>query len=167
MSSALLSCQGNAYARRGSWSDVEDQMQVAAVLAQERSPQLTDTHTSNGCNHYRLYHSYVTRRPHWRLKPSFTFCSGKPTLTLRLTSGCHDTQSVWKLISIKPQVTSSSTTTFIESAYIPNSMADLQSLEQRLEAISVQDENYDSNAPVAQHKPKVWRCYERHQDTHI
>lgn len=34
-------------------------------------------------------------------------------------------------------------------------MADIQSLEQRLEGISVQDENYDSNAPAAQHKTKV------------
>ncbi|KAK4548379.1 Serine/threonine-protein kinase ark1 [Oleoguttula mirabilis] len=34
-------------------------------------------------------------------------------------------------------------------------MADIQSLEQRLEGISVQDENYDGNAPVvAQHKTK-------------
>ena len=34
-------------------------------------------------------------------------------------------------------------------------MADIQTLEQRFEGISVQDENYDSNAPVAQHKAKV------------
>ena len=35
-------------------------------------------------------------------------------------------------------------------------MTDIQTLEQRFEGISVQDENVDSsNAPAAQHKPKV------------
>lgn len=35
-------------------------------------------------------------------------------------------------------------------------MADIQTLEQRFEGISVQDENMDINAPSApQHKPKV------------
>ncbi|KAK5686431.1 spindle assembly checkpoint kinase [Elasticomyces elasticus] len=33
-------------------------------------------------------------------------------------------------------------------------MADVQSLEQRFESITVQDENYDSSAPIAHHKPK-------------
>ncbi len=36
-------------------------------------------------------------------------------------------------------------------------MAEVQTLEQRFESITVQDENYDSNAPVVQHKTKV-RC---------
>jgi len=36
-------------------------------------------------------------------------------------------------------------------------MAEVQSLEQRFESITVQDENYDINAPVAQHKAKVDR----------
>ena len=34
-------------------------------------------------------------------------------------------------------------------------MTDVQTLEQRFEGISVQDENYDRDAPVAQHKPNV------------
>ena len=41
-------------------------------------------------------------------------------------------------------------------------MADIQSLEQRLESISVQDENYDSNAPAAQHKGKVEITHTNH-----
>ncbi len=36
-------------------------------------------------------------------------------------------------------------------------MAEVQTLEQRFESITVQDENYDSNAPVVQHKAKVRR----------
>jgi len=36
-------------------------------------------------------------------------------------------------------------------------MAEVQTLEQRFESITVQDENHDSNAPVAQHKAKVLR----------
>ena len=38
-------------------------------------------------------------------------------------------------------------------------MAEVQSLEQRFESITVQDENYDGNAPVAQHKAKVGHPY--------
>lgn len=34
-------------------------------------------------------------------------------------------------------------------------MAEVQTLEQRFEAISVQDENYDGSAPAMQHKAKV------------
>lgn len=34
-------------------------------------------------------------------------------------------------------------------------MAEIQTLEQRFEGISVQDENYDGNVPTAPHKPKV------------
>ena len=36
-------------------------------------------------------------------------------------------------------------------------MADVQTLEQRFEGISVQDENQDNNAPAASLKPKVLR----------
>lgn len=38
-------------------------------------------------------------------------------------------------------------------------MAEIQSLEQRFEGVSVQDENYDSNAPAAQVKAKVLRVH--------
>lgn len=34
-------------------------------------------------------------------------------------------------------------------------MADVQYLSSALEGVSVQDENYDGNAPYAQHKSKV------------
>ena len=36
-------------------------------------------------------------------------------------------------------------------------MTDVQYLSNALESVSVQDENYDSNAPYAQHKAKVSR----------